>query len=223
MDKCIYSKCTKKECVIIALYADDMLIFGSSLSVVYSTKRFIASQFDMKDMGEAKVILCVKITRMGDSIMISQEHYVEKILKRFENFNAKPVSTPYDANTHLMKNQGDPMGQAEYAQIIVNSVSRLCLHLRDTALEFNLPFDMCRWLVEGEDVEVVHKVLAKHHQYLTSRLLLRLQGLRLLLLHRLVQQVAREVRVTSRGLGHIILRRSQGRRSDGGRPLVHAG
>ena len=42
----------------------------------------------------------------------------------------------------------------------VNSVSRLCLRLRDIALEFNLPFDMCRWLVEGEDVEGVHKVLA---------------------------------------------------------------
>ena len=56
----------------------------------------------------------------------------------------------------------------------VNSVSRLCLHLRDNALNINLPFDMCRWLVKGEDVEVVHEVLAKHHQYLTSRLLLRL-------------------------------------------------
>ena len=28
------------------------------------------------------------------------------------------MSTSYDANTHLMKNRGDPMGQAEYAQII---------------------------------------------------------------------------------------------------------
>ena len=81
----------------------------------------------------------------------------------------------------------------------VNSVSRLCLHLEDTALELNLPFDMCRWLVEGEDVEVVHDVLAKHHQYLTSRPLSRLYGLRLLLLHRLLQYVAREARVTSRG------------------------
>ena len=72
----------------------------------------------MKDMGEAKVILGVKITRMGDSIMLSQEHYVEKILKRFRHFNAKVVSTPYDDNTHLMKNRGDPMGQAKYAQII---------------------------------------------------------------------------------------------------------
>ena len=56
----------------------------------------------------------------------------------------------------------------------VNSVSRLCLYLRDTALNLNLPFDMSRWLVEGEDGGVVHGVLVRHHQYLTSRLLLRL-------------------------------------------------
>ena len=115
MDKCVYTKCIEKERAIIALYVDDMLIFGTNLSVVHSTKRFLASQFDMKDMGEPKVILGVKITRMSDSIMLSQEHYVEKILKRFRHFDAKPVSTPYDANTHLIKNRGDLVGQAEYA------------------------------------------------------------------------------------------------------------
>ena len=58
--------------------------------------------------------------------------------------------------------------------LYMNCVSGLCLRLRDTALEFNLPFDMCQWLIEGEDVEVVHEVLAKHHQCLTSSFLLRL-------------------------------------------------
>ena len=55
----------------------------------------------------------------------------------------------------------------------VNSVSRLCLCLTDTALNINLPFDMCRWPIESEDVGVVHKVLVKHHRLLTSRPLLR--------------------------------------------------
>ena len=58
--------------------------------------------------------------------------------------------------------------------LCVNSVLRLCLRLRDTALNINLSFNMCRWLVKDEDVEGVHEVLAKHHQYLTSRPLLRL-------------------------------------------------
>ena len=30
----MYTKCTEKECVIIALHVNDMLIFGTSLSVV---------------------------------------------------------------------------------------------------------------------------------------------------------------------------------------------
>ena len=55
----------------------------------------------------------------------------------------------------------------------VNSVSGLCLRLRDTALDFNMAFNICRWLVEGEDVEGVHEVLVKHHLLLTSRPLLR--------------------------------------------------
>ena len=58
--------------------------------------------------------------------------------------------------------------------LYANSVSGLCLRLKDTILEFNLSFDICRWLVEGEDAGVVHEVLAKHHQCLISRLLLRL-------------------------------------------------
>ena len=106
----MYTKCTYREYIIIALYVDDMLLSGTSLDMVHSTKRFLDSQFDMKDMSEAKVILDVKITRMGDSIMLSQEHYVEKILKRFGHLDVKPMSIPYDASTHLMKNQDDPMG-----------------------------------------------------------------------------------------------------------------
>ena len=58
--------------------------------------------------------------------------------------------------------------------LYMNSISGLCLSLRDTALNFNLPFEMCKWLVEGEDVEGIHGVLVRHHQFLISRPLLRL-------------------------------------------------
>ena len=44
----------------------------------------------------------------------------------------------------------------------MNSVSGLCLCLRDGALDFNLSFDMCRWLVKDEGVEDVHEVLVRH-------------------------------------------------------------
>ena len=43
--------------VVIYLYVDDMLIFGTSLEIVCETKKFLGSKFDMKDLGKAEVIL----------------------------------------------------------------------------------------------------------------------------------------------------------------------
>ena len=63
VERCVYIKVVNNDCVIICLYVDDMLIFGTSLNVVLETRSFLASNFDMKDLGEAKVILGVKIIR----------------------------------------------------------------------------------------------------------------------------------------------------------------
>ena len=95
-DKCIHNKYEDNTCVVICLYVDDMMIFGTNLEVVCEIKEFLGSKFDMKDLGEAKVILGIKITRTPNGLKFSQEHDVEKILRKFEHFDCKPVSTPYD-------------------------------------------------------------------------------------------------------------------------------
>ena len=56
-DKCIYNKYEDNICVVICLYVDDMLIFGTSLEVICETKKFLGSKFDMKDLGKTDVIL----------------------------------------------------------------------------------------------------------------------------------------------------------------------
>jgi len=71
----------------------------------------------MKDMGEASVILEVKIIRKGDSILLSQEKYTEKLLKKFGYYDFKSMSTPYGANSKL-KNKVESISQTQYAQII---------------------------------------------------------------------------------------------------------
>nr|GEV06252.1 zinc finger, CCHC-type [Tanacetum cinerariifolium] len=57
-DKCVYSKFDDSgKGVIICLYVDDMLIFGTDQNQADLTKKFLSSRFSMKDMGEADVIL----------------------------------------------------------------------------------------------------------------------------------------------------------------------
>ena len=69
-DSFVYSKLFGSDCVIICLYFDDMLIFGFNLEVINDTKMFLTTHFEMKDLGEANVILGVKIriTKFGFSL-----------------------------------------------------------------------------------------------------------------------------------------------------------
>ncbi|GKA40214.1 zinc finger, CCHC-type containing protein [Tanacetum coccineum] len=78
-DKCIYRKCDENgNRVIIFLYVDDMLIFGTDQVQVDLTKELLSSRFSMKDMGEADVILGIRIKHESNGIAISQSHYIEK-------------------------------------------------------------------------------------------------------------------------------------------------
>ena len=76
VDQCIYSKVENNSCIIICLYVDDILIFGTNLQVVIEKKSFLRSKFKMKDLGEAELILGIKIFRMLNGLNLSQEHYV---------------------------------------------------------------------------------------------------------------------------------------------------
>ncbi|KAL4037745.1 hypothetical protein IC575_001345 [Cucumis melo] len=95
-----------------------MLIFGTNMELITDTKFFLSSHFEMKDLGEADVILGVKIRKNKTSLSLCQSHYVEKILKKFDSFDVFPVRTPFDASKHLKKNKGDSVSQPEYAKII---------------------------------------------------------------------------------------------------------
>jgi hypothetical protein len=73
----------------------------------------------MKDLGEADVILNIKLVREGDGgVVLTQSHYVDKILSRFGYNDCKPAPTPYDASKMLRKNKRIMRDQLRYSQII---------------------------------------------------------------------------------------------------------
>nr|KAJ0215013.1 hypothetical protein LSAT_V11C300117110 [Lactuca sativa] len=98
-----------KVCKLKKSLYDDMLTFGTDLEEVDKTKKFLSSSFDMKDMGEAEVILGIRIRKGNNGISISQSHYIEKILKKFNFENCSPVSTPIDPSLKLLPNKGSPV------------------------------------------------------------------------------------------------------------------
>jgi hypothetical protein len=118
-DKCVYYRYGGGERVILCLYVEDILIFGTSLELIKEVKDFLSQKFEMKDLGEADVILNIKlINGENGAVTLSQTHYVEKMLSRFGYNNSKPAPTPYDASLVLRKNLRIMVDQLRYSQII---------------------------------------------------------------------------------------------------------
>ncbi|GKB93202.1 zinc finger, CCHC-type containing protein, partial [Tanacetum coccineum] len=117
-DKCVCSKFDESgKGVIIYLYVDEMLIFGTEVQVDM-TNECLSSRFFMRDMGEADVIFGIRIKHESNRIAISLSHYVEKVLKKFNYFDCTPVSTPIDTSEKLMLNNGQAVSQLEYYRVI---------------------------------------------------------------------------------------------------------
>jgi hypothetical protein len=118
-DKYVYYHFGGHEGVILCLYVDDILIFGTSLNVTKEVKEFLSQNFEMKDLGEADVILNKKLVREDDGgVTLLQSHYVEKVLSRFGYGDCKPAPTPYDASMILKKNKRIMRDQLRYSPII---------------------------------------------------------------------------------------------------------
>jgi hypothetical protein len=115
---CVYYKFVRGKGVILCLYVDDILIFGTSIDVINDVKSFLSQNFDMKDLGEKDVILNIKLIKGENGIILKQSHYVENILNRFGFSDSKASPAPFDPSLKLRKNKGQGFNQLRYYQII---------------------------------------------------------------------------------------------------------
>ena len=105
-DHCVFvQKFSDNDFIILLLYVDDMLIVGKNTSKIDELKKELCKSFSMKELGHAKQILGMRITRLRDKrkIYLSQKKYIERVLERFNMKNAKPVSIPLAGHMKLSK------------------------------------------------------------------------------------------------------------------------
>ena len=105
-DHCVYvRKFPNGKFVILLLYVDYMLIVGQDAGVIGTLKKDSFKSFDMNDLGPARQILGMQILRdrKAKKLWLSQEKYIEWVLKRFNMKHSKPVNTPLGAHFKLRK------------------------------------------------------------------------------------------------------------------------
>lgn len=81
--------------LIVAVYVDDIFIFTKHKTLRENIKRNLQKNFEMKDLGTTTNCLGINITRnvKEGKLWIDQRDHTEKILRRFNMMENKPVST----------------------------------------------------------------------------------------------------------------------------------
>ena len=72
----------------------------------------------MKYLGEADVIINIKLIKDESGITLLQSHYVEKIFSRFSFIDSEPSPTRYDLSVTLKKNKRIARDQLRHSHII---------------------------------------------------------------------------------------------------------
>ena len=95
MDPQVLGCHTNNHFIILSLYVDDLLIAINYKKLIDVTKKWLSSNFEMKDLGEGSYVLGVKILRdcSKQLLGLSQETYIKKMLQRYHMHDCKSMDT----------------------------------------------------------------------------------------------------------------------------------
>ncbi|GKD60297.1 putative ribonuclease H-like domain-containing protein [Tanacetum coccineum] len=103
IDKTLFIKKIKGDILLVQVYVDD-IIFGSTKKVLCTEfEKLMHKKFQMSSMGELTFFLGLQVTQKNDGIFISQDKYVEEIVKKFGFSTVKTASTPLETSKPLLK------------------------------------------------------------------------------------------------------------------------
>eukprot|EP00253_Pinus_taeda_P001581 PITA_01581 len=96
-DPNIYFLVVENEPLILVLYVDDLFLTGSS-RLIKDYKKNLATEFDMKDLGQMHYFLGLEVWQQKGEIFLGQGRYATKILKRFRMQEGRPMATSLITN-----------------------------------------------------------------------------------------------------------------------------
>ena len=114
-DRCVYMHRRGPDLLIVSLYVDDLFIFTNSTSLLRRYKIDLRSAFEMEDLGEARLILGIKVTRDrgARTITLSQEGYIQSALEKLGGTGLNPTATPMETGVTLTRAAADYVAKPE--------------------------------------------------------------------------------------------------------------
>ncbi|XP_048424263.1 uncharacterized protein LOC125469991 [Pyrus x bretschneideri] len=118
--------------LVLLVYVDDVILARNNLEDIENTKLFLANQFKLKDLGQLKYFLSIKVARSRHGISLSQCKYALEILDDAGFLGVKPSRFPMEQNLSLTQFNGRLLDDASayrrmVGRLIYLTITRLDL------------------------------------------------------------------------------------------------
>jgi hypothetical protein len=141
--------------MILLLYVDDLFLTGDE-KLITESKRKLATEFEMKDLGMMHYFLGLEVWQKPNEIFLCQGKYVVEILKRFRMMDCKSMPTPMVTNLKLLSDTSSVTVDATMYKQMIGSLMYLTNTRPDICFAVNT---LSQYMVEPRHV---HLIAAKH-------------------------------------------------------------
>lgn len=122
--------------MIILLYVDGLFLTGDE-ELIADSKRKLATEFEMKDLGPMHYFLGLEVWQKPGEIILSQGKYAMGILKIFGMMDCKSMSTPMTTNLKLFGDTSSGTIDATIYKQMIGSLMYLMNTLSDICFVVN--------------------------------------------------------------------------------------
>ncbi|GKD14926.1 putative ribonuclease H-like domain-containing protein [Tanacetum coccineum] len=103
IDQTLFIKRQKGHILLVQIYMDGIIFGSTKKELCDEFEKLMKDKFQMSSMGELTFFLGLQIQQKKKGIFISQDKYVNEILRKYNYIDVKSASTPTDLEKTLVK------------------------------------------------------------------------------------------------------------------------
>ncbi|GJS91217.1 putative ribonuclease H-like domain-containing protein, partial [Tanacetum coccineum] len=125
IDKTLFIKKNSRDIILVQVYVDDIIFGSTNKAWCDEFEVLMKGEFEMSAMGELTFFLGLQVKQKSDGIFISQDKYVQDILKKFDMESVRPATTPFEASKPKSKDEPDDAVNVHLYRSMIGSLMYL--------------------------------------------------------------------------------------------------
>ena len=112
-DSCVFKFREGTRVCFVLIFVDDIIIAANCEDLRKKVEKALSDRFKMKNLGELKHFVGIRVQHTAQGIKISQSEYIEKILEHFRIGSCNEAKLPQPSSVKLSSRTGSPRDKSE--------------------------------------------------------------------------------------------------------------